>query len=289
MGHRSLPYNMTQAMVSVLSHTVVASDTRAPQRRLVVLHGAFGAGHNWRTIARTLVRQRPDWSVVLPDLRLHGGSQGFLPPHTLRNAASDIATLTQALGTRADAILGHSLGGKVALRYAADYPSGLEQLWVVDATPAPDTRFLREAQQMLRTVRALPPEFDSRADAAAALVRSGITPVVADWMTSNLEQVGLRYRWRLDFSALEELLDDASAADLWSVVADPARATPLHFIKATDSDAMSPQTLQRLRTTSTAGGIFIHELMGGHWIQADNPDGVVGLLTQHLPGDMAET
>jgi pimeloyl-ACP methyl ester carboxylesterase len=289
MGHRSLPYNMTQAMVSVLSHTVVASDTRAPQRRLVVLHGAFGAGHNWRTIARTLVRQRPDWSVILPDLRLHGGSQGFLPPHTLRNAASDIATLTQALGTRADAILGHSLGGKVALRYAADYPSGLEQVWVVDATPAPDTRFLREAQQMLRTVQALPPEFDSRADAAAALVRSGFTPVVAQWMTSNLEQVGRRYRWRLDFDAIEELLDDASAADLWSVVADPARATTLHFIKATDSDAMSSQTLQRLRTTSTAGGIFIHELMGGHWIQADNPDGVVGLLTQHLPGDVAET
>jgi pimeloyl-ACP methyl ester carboxylesterase len=289
MGHRSLLYNMTQAMVSVLSHTVVASDTRAPQRRLVVLHGAFGAGHNWRTIARTLVRQRPDWSVILPDLRLHGGSQGFLPPHTLRNAASDIATLTQALGTRADAILGHSLGGKVALRYAADYPSGLEQVWVVDATPAPDTRFLREAQQMLRTVQALPPEFDSRADAAAALVRSGFTPVVAQWMTSNLEQVGRRYRWRLDFDAIEELLDDASAADLWSVVADPARATTLHFIKATDSDAMSSQTLQRLRTTSTAGGIFIHELMGGHWIQADNPDGVVGLLTQHLPGDVAET
>jgi pimeloyl-ACP methyl ester carboxylesterase len=256
---------------------------------LVVLHGAFGAGHNWRTIARTLVRQRPDWSVILPDLRLHGGSQGFLPPHTLRNAASDIATLTQALGTRADAILGHSLGGKVALRYAADYPSGLEQVWVVDATPAPDTRFLREAQQMLRTVQALPPEFDSRADAAAALVRSGFTPVVAQWMTSNLEQVGRRYRWRLDFDAIEELLDDASAADLWSVVADPARATTLHFIKATDSDAMSSQTLQRLRTTSTAGGIFIHELMGGHWIQADNPDGVVGLLTQHLPGDVAET
>ena len=277
---------MTQAMVPVLSHTVVASDTRAPQRRLVVLHGAFGAGHNWRTIARTLVRQRPDWSVLLPDLRLHGASQGFLPPHTLRGAASDIATLTQALGTRADAILGHSLGGKVALRYASDYPSGLEQAWAVDATPAPEPH-LGSAWQMLRTVRALPPEFDSRTDAAAALVRGGFTPVVAQWMTSNLEQVGRRYQWRLDFDALEELLDDASAADLWSVVADPARATTLHFIKATDSDVLSSETQQRLRTTNTAGGISIHALVGGHWIQADNPNGVVGLLTEYLPSDVA--
>ncbi len=231
-------------MVPVLSSTVVASDTRAPQRRLVVLHGAFGAGHNWRTIARTLVRQRPEWRVILPDLRLHGGSHDFPPPHTLRTAASDITVLTQALGTRADAILGHSLGGKVALRYAADYPSGLEQVWVVDATPEPEP-YVGSAWQMLRAVRALPPEFYSRADAAAALERNGFTPVVAQWMTSNLEQEGGRYLWRLDFDAIEELLNDASAADLWSVVSDPARATTLHFIKATDSDILSPEALQR--------------------------------------------
>ncbi len=273
---------MTQAMVPILSHTVVASDTRAPQRRLVVLHGAFGAGHNWRTIARTLVRQRPDWSVILPDLRLHGASQGFLPPHTLRTAASDIAALTQAMGTRADAILGHSLGGKIALRYAADYPRGLQEVWVVDATPAPEPH-VGSAWQMLRTVRALPSEFDSRTDAAAALVRGGFTPVVAQWMTSNLEQVDRRYRWRLDFNAIEELLNDASAADLWSVVANTARATTLHFIKATDSDILSPEALQRLHT---AGGMSIHELVGGHWIQTDNPDAVGGLLTEHLPNDV---
>lgn len=273
-------------MVPVLSHTVVASDTRAPRRRLVVLHGAFGAGHNWRTVARNLVRHRPEWSVTLPDLRLHGASQGFLPPHTLRTAASDIATLTQAPGTRADALLGHSLGGKVALRYAADYPAGLEQVWVVDATPAPEPH-AGSAWQMLRTVRALPREFESRADAAAALVRGGSTPTVAQWMTANLEQVGSRYRWRLDFNAIEELLDDASAADLWSVVADPTRATTLYFIKATDSDILSPKALQRLRTTSTAGGMSIHELVGGHWIQADNPDGVIRLLSEHLPRDAA--
>ncbi|HEX4841564.1 MAG TPA: alpha/beta fold hydrolase, partial [bacterium] len=245
-------------MVPVLSHAVVAPDARAPQRRLVILHGAFGAGHNWRTIARRLVQQRPDWSVILPDLRLHGQSLDFLPPHTLRTAASDITSLTQALGTPADAIVGHSLGGKVALRYAADYPSGLEQVWVVEALPGPEPH-AGSAWQMLRTVRALPPEFTSRPDAAAALVRGGFTPVVAQWMTSNLEEVGGRYRWRLDFKAVEELLNDASAADLWSVVADPARATTLHFIKATDSDVLSPETLQRLRA-STAGGISIHAL-----------------------------
>src|SRR5438876_3303415 len=77
-------------MVKVLSHSLVASNGRAPEKHLVTLHGAFGAGRNWGAIARRLVEARPEWGVVLTDLRLHGDSQGFSPPHTLDAAAADV-------------------------------------------------------------------------------------------------------------------------------------------------------------------------------------------------------
>src|SRR5207247_9427860 len=105
-------------MVGVLSHSLVASNGRAPKKHLVTLHGAFGAGRNWVAIARRLVQARPEWGVVLADLRLHGDSQGFSPPHTLDAAATDVDGLGRALGFPRDAALGHSLGGKVALRYS---------------------------------------------------------------------------------------------------------------------------------------------------------------------------
>src|SRR5437667_10900659 len=114
-----------RTMVGV-SHSLVASNGRAPKKHLVTLHGAFGAGRNWGAIARRLVLARPEWGVVLADLRLHGDSQGFSPPHTLDAAAADIDELGRTLGFSFDAVLGHSLGGKVALRDAARHARALQ-------------------------------------------------------------------------------------------------------------------------------------------------------------------
>lgn len=270
-------------MAPVLHYEVVAPPSPEPRRQAIILHGAYGAGHNWGSIARRLVQQRPGWRIILPDLRLHGQSLNFPPPHTLRTAASDIAALTDALGAPTEVIVGHSLGGKVALRYAADHPTALQQVWVVDASPAPEPH-AGDAWKMLGTVRQLPASFASRADVVQLLTRAGFTPAVAQWMTSNLVQINGVYRWRLDFDALEELLNDAFAADLWSVVANPAGRSSLHFIKATNSDAIRAETLDRLRN-ATARRVEVHRLPGGHWINADNPDGVLRLLTQHWPAD----
>lgn len=269
-------------MVRVLSHSLVASDTHAPRRRLVILHGAFGAGRNWATIARRLVQARPEWEVVLADLRLHGDSQGFPPPHTLDAAASDLDALGRALGSPLDAVLGHSLGGKVALLYATRNPPGLRQLWVVDSTPGAGPP-AGSAWQMLRAVRSLPAEFASRQDAVEGLVRFGFAGDVARWMTTNLEYASARYRWRLDFDALQTLLRDFFQTDLWSTVAAPPAGVELHFIKASDSDALSEDALLRLETIAAHHSVFVHTVQGGHWIHADNPDAVIQLLARHLP------
>ena len=60
-----------------------------PERWLLVLHGIYGSGRNWGSIARRLVDARPEWGVLLVDLRLHGGStSGFEGPHTLAATAA---------------------------------------------------------------------------------------------------------------------------------------------------------------------------------------------------------
>src|SRR2546426_10878958 len=180
------PTIVPHSMTLVLSHTLVASNPHAPQRWLVILHGAFGAGRNWGTIARRLAQVRPEWGVVLADLRMHGASQGFPPPHTLEAAAADVDVLGRSLRVPFDAALGHSLGGKIALLYAARHAAALRQVWLVEATPGARAP-AGGARQMLRALRALPPQFPSRQEAAEGLPPFGVAPDGARWMTTNLE------------------------------------------------------------------------------------------------------
>jgi pimeloyl-ACP methyl ester carboxylesterase len=267
----------------VLNHTRVAAPGVEPERWLLVLHGIFGAGRNWGSIARRLAEARPEWGALLVDLRLHGASRGFAPPHTLAAAAADVDALVERLDLHAAAVLGHSFGGKVALLYTAHHGRELRQAWVVESTPAarPPSG---SAWGMIEVVRALPPDFGSRAEAVEGLVRQGYAEGVAQWMAINLEPAEGRYRWRLDFAAMEEMLRDFFRTDLWEVVENPPEGVELHFVKATQSETLDDEAVARIQSPGAANGrVSLHLLEGGHWINTDNPDGVLRLLVDHLP------
>src|SRR5207237_746546 len=135
-----------------------------------VLHGIFGSGRNWSSVMRRFVRDKQDWQAVLVDLRQHGTSQGFPAPHTIEAAANDLTEL-YALRSTPDAILGHSFGGKVALKYAQLHgATKLKQVWVIDSTPEarpPDG----SAWQMLGVIRSAPRQFANRDELIALLGR----------------------------------------------------------------------------------------------------------------------
>ncbi|HEV7554585.1 MAG TPA: alpha/beta fold hydrolase, partial [Kofleriaceae bacterium] len=71
-----------------LHHELVAGDRAA--KCFALTHGIYGAGHNWRSIARKLVERRPEWAVALVDLRHHGRSEGGTPPDTVAACADDL-------------------------------------------------------------------------------------------------------------------------------------------------------------------------------------------------------
>ncbi|MBI4544327.1 MAG: alpha/beta hydrolase [Gemmatimonadetes bacterium] len=270
-------------MVRVLAHQKVTADGAAPPARwLLFLHGVYGAGRNWASLARRLVRRRRDWGAVLVDLREHGGSRGFPPPHTLPAAAGDVAALVAAERLRAAAVLGHSFGGKVALHLLTLGLPGLERVWVVDSTPeAGPPR--GSAWEMLEVVRSLSGPFPARQAAVEQLVARGIAAPVAEWMSTNLEPSDRGYRWRLDLETLEALLRDFFRTDLWRVVEEPPPGVRIHFIKAEASGVLSAVACGRLeRAGERSGQVFLHRLAGGHWLNADNPEGVLKLLETHL-------
>lgn len=282
-----------------LHHEDVSGEA-SPGQWMYLLHGIYGAGRNWRTVARRLAGSRPEWGAVLVDLRMHGESTGFEGPHTLSACVDDLRRLQEATGREPAALLGHSFGGKVVLEAldrlgtGGDRESssgtqetaageGARQAWIVDSTPA-----AREpagsAVRMLDVVRGLPEEFESREDAADGIVDGGFSRPVARWMTTNLERTDGGFRWSLDWTAMEELLDDFFATDLWHVVADPPSGWEIHFVKAEDSAVLPDEACERIRRAGRRNGrVRLHRLSGGHWLNAENPGAVVDLLAEELP------
>ena len=251
---------------------------------MLLLHGIFGAGRNWSTVARKTVTARPDWGVVLVDLRQHGASQGFPGPHTLAASAEDLQKLVSSEDVQASALLGHSFGGKVALVYARDPARPLEQLWVVDSTP--DARAPSgSAWGMLQVLRRVPDTFADRDQAVGSLVEQGVLAPTAQWMVTNLVrgQDG-RFRWRISIDDMEELLQDFFRSDAWDVVERPPDGLHVHFVKAEESSVLSEEACGRIDAAGArTGRVHLHRVQGGHWLNADNPDALVELLSVELP------
>lgn len=278
----------------ILHHQAIVSPDRKPPAMggtdpphwLLVLHGVYGQGRNWATIARRVVTARPDWGVVLVDLREHGESHGFEPPHTLDAAAGDVLNLAAFLGLRRWAMLGHSFGGKVALQAMAPTAAGesrptpgqLTQAWVIDSTPdAFDPS--GDAWQVMQMLKTLPDAYPDRQAGIDALLDEGLAMPIATWLASNLKPRGGEYAWRFDIAHIEALLRDFYASDLWPIVESPARQTHLHVVKAEASPLITEKACARIEAAQRA---TLHRIHGGHWVNAENPDAMVALLVDNL-------
>jgi pimeloyl-ACP methyl ester carboxylesterase len=270
---------------SQLAHDRVAAPGAVPSAWLYALHGIFGAGRNWGSVGRALVERRPDWGVVLVDLRGHGESADFAPPHTVRAAAADVERLVEATLDE-DAglcVLGHSFAGKVALAHAERARRPPAQTWLIDSTPAP-----REpsgsAWAMLSALEELRGPFASREEGVAALVARGFGEGVARWMSSNLRRGEDGLRWGIEAAVMRALLEDFFALDLWSVLEHPPPGTTIEVVAATGSDVLRPSDLERIEAIIEATDrVRLHRVEGGHWLNADNPGALVDLLAEALP------
>lgn len=169
---------------------------------VVILHGLLGASRNWVTIGRALGQH---FDVHLLDLRNHGAS-----PHaeSMRWAelGGDLAAYLDQAGLAETALVGHSLGGKIAMRFACQSPDSVRSLVIVDIAakaypPYHDAEF--RAMQSIAVS-----ELDSRREAEAIL-----EPLVPDWamrqfLLTNLERdkVTGSFRWQANIEALHASL-----------------------------------------------------------------------------------
>lgn len=267
-------------MPARLYHERIARSDAAPARWLALTHGIYGAGSNWRSIARKLNERRPEWGVVLVDLRQHGRSEPGAPPHTIAACADDLRALFAELGG-VEAIAGHSFGGKVALATRALMQP--RQTWVLDASPsaagaaaaAPST-----VMEVLELMERAPRGWARREDFVASVIRAGHDEGLARWLAMSLQpEPGGTLALRFDFAALREMLASYRATDLWGALEAPGGE--VEVVVAERSSAVS--AADRGRLAAAPPHVHVHPVDAGHWLHIEAPAAVVDLLASRLP------
>lgn len=275
-----------------LSFTWVG-DENAPRLGFVT-HGVLGAGHNLRSFVRRITDQRADFRFALVDLRLHGKNATHAAPHTLEACVDDFLKLEEQIG-KPDVFIGHSLGGKVGICYAARVTDDWArrgrkpvQVWALDSDPgAQDPGETHQVKQVLRIAQSVQVPAQTREDVVRALVQAGLSSGLSNWLTTNLERTNSGYNWRLDFRAISDLAADYFSRDLWPFLADRAQSEAgpaIHLVVAENSDRWSGNMKERARLLPARGRFELHELpKAGHWVHVDNPEGLTQILLNHLP------
>lgn len=283
------PSNLTAML---LAHQIVAAPSATPTRYMVFLHGILGSGPNWRTFAKQIIAEKPDWGAVLVDLRLHGESQGFPPPHTIEAAARDVQELISTLQAPTRGVFGHSFGGKVALEVARQRACDLDQLFVIDSTPSarPDAKGSESTKHIVDLLGELPDEFPDRNAFTAWIEGRGVSRPTAMWLAMNVRPVPntTRFVFRIDLPGIRQLLADYFVRDLWGVLEEPPAGSSMqsHLIVGGKSGVVDEADRERAKLvapTSRASRTTIDVIPeADHWVHVDAPDKLRALVLGYL-------
>jgi esterase len=264
-----------------LHHAVMRPEARAAEHCALFLHGILGTGMNLRPVAQAWMRSHPAGAAVLVDLRQHGRSQGFTPPHDIAHCADDLVALEQALPAAVSAVIGHSFGGKVALAYHARR-TDLTRVAVLDSGPGarPDRHGSEQTTQVIEMLERAPARFARREEFLDYVQAHGHSRAIADWLAMNLERGEDGFRLRLDMSSIRALMDDYFVQDLWPVIErSEARIDVVIGGRSGVWDADDRARICALSEQRT-GHVFVHLLPdAGHWVHVDDLPGLTKALT----------
>ncbi len=228
---------------------------------VILLHGLFGSLSNLRVVSRPLAK---DFRVISVDLRNHGSSDHD-PVMDLRSMAGDLIETLDSLNIFRAAFLGHSLGGKVAMQVALNFPERVEKLIVADISPV---RYKQAQSSALDGLMAIEKtKCKSRREADEILSRFEADDSVRGFLLTNLVRQNVsEFRLRLNVLAIaKNYFESLMAAPIGAPFTGPTL-----FLKGEDSAYI--QDKHRIEISSLFPMADIQVISNvGHWIHAEDP------------------
>ncbi|MBO0842297.1 MAG: alpha/beta fold hydrolase [Nocardioides sp.] len=258
-------------------HTLTLGESGSP---VVFLHGLFGQGRNWNTIGKALA---PEHRVTLVDLPHHGRSPH--PDHFDYLEMS--AAVAEVLAGEPATVVGHSMGGKVAMLLAITRPELVSRLVVADMSPVTYER-ASEFSVYVDALGSLDLASITRRDEADAALREKVPdPTIRGFLLQNLRRSGaesdgaLGWRWAMNLDVLGR---DLAAIGEWPadrIAGLPAYEGPVLWLGGERSGYVTDEYAGAMRAW------FPHYRRvtiknAGHWIHSERPEVFLSVLRQFL-------
>ncbi len=252
---------------------------------IVILHGLYGSSDNWMSIGRGLASS---YRVVMVDQRNHGQSP-HSPNHSYDDLASDLAKLFEQKKLHKAIVVGHSMGGKVAMQFASLHQQKVEALVVADILPwsysnLVNTNLGQEHQhaKILSALMMLNPEKASTRDELDSALSTSIpSRAVRQFLLKSIKRdKDGKFRWQLNVEALSYNLHFIMGAVL------PAESNiiieiPTLFLKGQMSNYVYPEGEQMLADHFNNYSVASIP-NAGHWLHAENPKAFMAELNRFL-------
>jgi pimeloyl-ACP methyl ester carboxylesterase len=232
---------------------------------LIILHGLLGISDNWVTYAKRISEM--GFEVFIPDQRNHGHS----PHHPVFNyyaLADDLVEFIDQHKIQKPVIIGHSMGGKVAMRFALEHPERVTKLIVVDTSLRTYVRF----NYHLRLIDAMQSidfeKVSGRQEVEAKLGERIEEPRMLQFLMKNLYwKEKHRLGWRPNLSAIAYHIDSMYDGVFYSA----RYSGPTLFVRGGRSDYILPEDHPAILNNFPMADIITLE-EGGHWVHADEPE-----------------
>ncbi len=272
--------------VSAKSHTLIRDEVKLHhldwgnegQHPIVLVHGSRLHAHVWNDFSS---RFKDRFHIVAVDQRGHGDS-GWCTRgrYDLEDFYEDLRAVIAARGLTRFTLIGHSLGGRVSMLYAARHHAQLERLVLVDITPGRPFAATPGADLSRITETPGPRDFESEAEAIAylgKLLSRAPAHVIEDSVRFGMRQTASgRYTWKYDPALLQRA---PATIDLWSMVQSIPTPTLLQY--GSHSKVVSAELAEKLGQTMPQCTIERIE-KAGHALFTDQPDAFAASVGRFL-------
>ncbi|NMM49802.1 alpha/beta fold hydrolase [Marinigracilibium pacificum] len=242
------------------------------ENTLVILHGLFGSSDNWMSIAKAL---EDDYHIYVIDQRNHGQS-----PHSeewnYEVMAKDIAEFIDENIGHETAVLGHSMGGKVAMTLALRYPEKVKKLLVADIAPKYYPIHHRTILDGLLKVEEEKPK--SRNDADKILEEYIPQQSIRMFLLKNLGRNSTKeLQWKINLQVINEKIEEVGKAqNEYS-----STQIPSLFVGGENSDYILDDDKELIRNLFPKSNI-IYLKNAGHWLHAEQPESFTKVIKDFM-------